>query len=85
MDKTKKTTVERSNGFSEQIKATIERLGLNEKQAADYFGVPTHTLRKWCTGEREPGAATHRLIEILGMVEALAPGIHQSLLPRGTK
>lgn len=85
MDKTEKSLVERSSGFAERIKATIERLGLSEKQASDYFGVPVPTLRKWCTGEREPGAATHRLIEILGMIEALAPAIHQSLLPRGKK
>jgi len=85
MTNVKKSPVERSSGFAERIKATIERLNLNEQQAADYFGVPVHTLRKWCTGEREPGAATYRLIEILGMIEALAPSIHQSLLPGGKK
>jgi DNA-binding transcriptional regulator YiaG len=85
MTNIKKSLVERSTGFSERIKATIERLGLSEKQASDYFGVPVPTLRKWCNAEREPGAATHRLIEILGMIEALAPSIHQSLLPRGKK
>jgi DNA-binding transcriptional regulator YiaG len=85
MTNVKKSLVARSNGFAERIKATIERLGLNEKQASNYFGVPVPTLRKWCNAEREPGAATHRLIEILGMIEALAPAIHQSLLPRGKK
>jgi DNA-binding transcriptional regulator YiaG len=81
----KKTLVERSTGFAVDIKATIERLELSEKQASDYFGVPVPTLRKWLTGERAPGAATHRLVEVLGMLEALAPAIHQSLLPRGKK
>jgi DNA-binding transcriptional regulator YiaG len=85
MDKTKKPLIERSNGFAERIKTTIERLSLNEKQASEYFGVPVFTLRKWCTGEREPGAATHRLIEVLGMIEALAPSMHQSLLPGDKK
>jgi DNA-binding transcriptional regulator YiaG len=84
MTNVKKSLVERSTGFAERIKATIERLNLNEQQAADYFGVPVPTLRKWCTGEREPGAATHRLLDVLGMVEALAPAIHESLL-KGAK
>ena len=85
MTNIEKPVVERSSGFAERIKATIERLELSEKQASDYFGVPVPTLRKWCAGEREPGAATHRLIEILGMIEALAPSIHQSLLSGGKK
>ena len=84
MTNIKKSPVERSTGFAVDIKATIDRLGLTDKQAADYFGVPVFTLRKWLTGERAPGAATHRLVEILGMLEALAPALHQSLL-KGTK
>ena len=84
MTNIKKPAVERSMGFAVDIKATIDRLGLNDKQAADYLGVPVFTLRKWLTGERAPGAATHKLIEVLGMLEALAPAIHESLL-KGTK
>lgn len=84
MTNIKKPAVERSTGFAVDIKATIERLGLSEKQAADYLGVPVFTLRKWLTGERAPGAATHKLIEVLGMLEAMAPAIHESLL-KGTK
>jgi DNA-binding transcriptional regulator YiaG len=76
--------VDRSNGFATHIRNTIERLGLTDNQAADYFGVPVHTLRKWLNGERAPGAATHKLVEILGLIEALAPAIHDSLL-KGTK
>lgn len=85
MDNIKKPAVDRSTGFSVQIKSTIDRLKLTDNQAADYLGVPVHTLRKWLTGEREPSAATYRLIEVLGMLEALAPAIHQSLLPRCKK
>jgi DNA-binding transcriptional regulator YiaG len=84
MDKTEKSLVERSTGFAVDIKATINRLGLTDKQAANYLGVPVFTLRKWLTGERAPGAATHKLIEVLGMLEAMAPAIHESLL-KGTK
>ena len=63
---------------------TAQRLGLDEPRAAEYFGVPVYTWRKWSAGEREPGAAVARLVEVLGMIEALAPDLHQSFLPRLT-
>jgi DNA-binding transcriptional regulator YiaG len=84
MTKIKKPVTEPSNGFAAHIKATIERLGFTDKQAANYLGVPVFTLRKWLTGERLPNAATHKLIEVLHMVETLAPAIHQ-LLIKGIK
>jgi DNA-binding transcriptional regulator YiaG len=74
--------VDRSNGFAAHIRNTIERLGLTDNQAADYFGVPVHTLRKWLNGERAPGAATQKLLDVLGLIEAMAPAIHESLLPK---
>lgn len=63
-----------------QVRATVDRLELDEVQAAAYFGVPVFTVRKWLTGEREPGAAVARLLEVLGVVEALAPNLHQTFL-----
>lgn len=66
---------------AEQVRQTMHRLNLDEPRAADYFGVPVFTLRKWCSGEREPGAAVRRLFDVLGMVEALAPALHGSFLP----
>ena len=59
----------------------MSRLHLDEHRAATYLGVPIHTLRKWLTGERTPSASVLRLVEVLGIVEALAPGLHASLLP----
>ena len=59
----------------------MARLSLTEGQAAAYFGVPVFTFRKWANGERALNAAVVRLIEIMGMVEALAPGLHSALLP----
>ena len=66
---------------AERVRATVDRLHLDEARAADYLGVPVFTLRKWLTGEREPGAAVARLLDVLGMVEALAPALHDSFLP----
>ena len=67
--------------FVARVRETMHRLNLDEARAADYLGVPVFTLRKWATGERQPGAAVLRLFEVLGMVEALAPALHASFLP----
>ena len=64
----------------DQVVQTVERLGLSEAQAAQYFAVPVFTVRKWLTGEREPGAAVARLLEVMGLLEALAPNLHQTFL-----
>lgn len=66
---------------AERVRQTVDRLNLDEARAADYFGVPVFTVRKWCTGEREPGAAVARLLDVLGLVEALTPSLHASFLP----
>lgn len=67
--------------FAARVRETMHRLNLDEARAADYLGVPVFTLRKWATGERQPGAAVLRLFDVLGLVEALAPGLHRSLIP----
>jgi DNA-binding transcriptional regulator YiaG len=66
---------------AQRVRQTVDRLSLDEFQAAAYFGVPVFTVRKWITGEREPGAAVARLLDVLGMVEAMAPALHGSFLP----
>lgn len=67
--------------FAARVRDTMHRLNLDEREAADYLGVPVFTLRKWTTGERQPGAAVLRLFDVLGMVEAMAPALHGSFLP----
>ena len=66
-----------SNPFTQ----LMTRLNLDEPRAAQYLGVPVFTLRKWIKGERKPSAATLRLIEVLGLIEALAPAMHEALIP----
>jgi hypothetical protein len=74
---------------AQRVRQTVDRLNLDEGQAAAYFGVPVFTVRKWLTGEREPGAAVARLLEVMGLLEALAPNLHQTFLvnltPRPTR
>ncbi len=65
---------------ADRVRQTVDRLALNETMAADYLGVPVFTVRKWLTGEREPSAAVTRLIDVLGLVEALFPALHGSFL-----
>lgn len=69
------------DSFAVRVRDTMARLNLDEPRAAVYLGVPVYTLRKWINGEREPNAAVVRLFDVLGMVEALAPALHDSLMP----
>jgi transcriptional regulator with XRE-family HTH domain len=61
------------------------RLDLSPAQMADYLGVPIYTLRKWESGERGGSATLLRLLDVLGLVEALAPGLHSALLTSETR
>lgn len=61
--------------------ALISRRQLSEDQAAALLGVPVFTLRKWCAGTRTPTAAALRLVDVLCMVEVMAPAILDSLTP----
>jgi hypothetical protein len=70
-----------AGSLAERVRHTLDRLNLDEPRAAVYLGVPVFTVRKWINGEREPGAAVARLLDVLGMVEAMAPALHGSFLP----
>ena len=70
-----------AGSLAERIKHTLERLHLDDTRGAAYLGVPVYTVRKWISGEREPGAAVARLLDVLGMVEAMAPALHGSFMP----
>ena len=63
-----------------RLAQTRSRLDLSPAEMADYLGVPIYTLRKWESGERGSSAAVMRLLDVLGMVEALAPALHASFL-----
>lgn len=65
----------------ETIKALRARHNLSELATAEYLGVTVHALRKWANGTRAPESSALRLIEVLAMVEALAPGLHAAMLP----
>jgi DNA-binding transcriptional regulator YiaG len=77
----KPTKTPSPGSLAERVRHTLERLNLSEPRAAVYLGVPVFTVRKWINGEREPGAAVARLLDVLGMVEAMAPELHGAFLP----
>lgn len=61
------------------------RLGLTLHDCAQYLGVPVTTLIKWENGTRSPGSAAVRLMDVLGMIEVMAPDIHEHFLPDAGK
>lgn len=65
----------------ERIRALMDRRGWNQAQAGAYLGVPQGTIGNWLQGTRKPTSAVGRLLDVLGMVEALAPGVHDALTP----
>jgi predicted transcriptional regulator len=64
-----------------QFEALRARLGLSIEGLAAYLGTPVNTVRKWSKGTRAPGATVARLIEVLAMVETMAPALHAALIP----
>lgn len=73
------------NTFAARVHDLMTRLNLNESRAAAYLGVPIFTLHKWVTGQRKPGAAVKRLLDVLGTIEVMAPSLHDSFLPPPSK
>lgn len=70
-----------AGAFAARVSDTLARLALDDARGAAYLGVPVPTLRKWRAGARAPSAAVIRLLDVLGTIEALAPGLHAALLP----
>lgn len=67
--------------FTAALLAMMHRRGLDEPRAAALLGVPVYTLTKWTTGTRAPSAAAVRLLDVLGTLEAIAPGVLDALTP----
>ena len=71
--------------FNAVVRGTLDRLGLNLKQGAAYYGVPETTLRNWLGRVDGAGVSrpARRLVEVLAMIETMAPDIHAHLIPKG--
>jgi DNA-binding transcriptional regulator YiaG len=64
-----------------RIRALMERTGWNQAQTAAYLGVPQGTLGNWLAATRSPNTVVVRLLDVLGMVESLAPWLHDTMTP----
>ena len=73
------TTETQMDPVVQRIKATMERRKMSQMDMARYLGVPQGTIGNWLGGTRKPNKAVGRLLDVLGMVEALAPGIDEVL------
>lgn len=67
--------------ISERITALQTKYSMNDAQVAEYLGVPVHTLRNWRTGKRVPAAVVYKLLDVLGILETLAPAVHEYFVP----
>ena len=66
---------------ADRIRALMLKHDMTQAQCAIYLGVPLGTLLNWLQHAREPNTVITRLLDVLAMLEVLAPGIHASLLP----
>lgn len=66
--------------ITRRLLGTRQRLGLSQPRMASYLGVSIPVYQSWETGLRDPSASVLRLLDVLGLVEALAPGVHAELM-----
>lgn len=64
-----------------RIRAVMARHRMDTPAAAKYLGVKPATLAHWLAGRRGTPDTIGRLLDVLGQVEAMAPGLHHGLLP----
>lgn len=66
---------------TKRLVETRQRLRLSAADMGKYLGVPSTTYASWESGQRNPAASVMRLLDVLGTVEALAPQVHEALMP----
>lgn len=65
-----------------RIVALMERHHWTQAQVAAYLGTPAGTLGNWLQGTRKPPLSMVRLLDVLGIIETLAPPIHAAMMPK---
>jgi DNA-binding transcriptional regulator YiaG len=74
------TETKQPDPTTERIRAVMARRGMSQAAMSRYLGVPQGTIGNWLAGTRAPSRSVGRLLDVLGMVEALAPAIHDHLV-----
>lgn len=67
--------------FKAVLTGICKRHHLTPIALAEYLGVSVSAARSWLTTGQVPGSSVIRLIEVLATIEALAPDLHERLLP----
>ena len=78
-------SIEPQSPIQTRLVALNAALCLTHEQVADYLGVSPHTLRKWISGERAPGGLLVRTLDILDLVQTLAPALHDAMVQDVTR
>jgi hypothetical protein len=68
--------------FIETLGGLSARHGLDKVQTAALMGVSVFTLRHWRAGTRTPAASAVQLLEVLCLVETMAPDLLAALVPK---
>ena len=68
-----------------ELKKYRARLMLTQPQMARLVGVPLRSWVNWENGERTPPTAFRSLVELLQMVETMAPALFQVRLENAKK
>ena len=67
---------------TERIRALMARKDWSQAQISKYLGVRQSSVCNYMAGTRKPGGTIARLLDVLGTVEALAPGLHKTMEPK---
>jgi hypothetical protein len=67
--------------FMETLGGLAARHSLDKTRTAALMGVSVFTLRHWRAGTRTPAASAVQLLEVLCLVEILAPDLLAALVP----
>lgn len=64
----------------EQLERMVKRYNFSHTELALHLGVSRAAVSHWLSGTREVPDSIKRMLEILGMIEALAPSMHWQLV-----
>ena len=76
-----KTFSAESLALVDRLRSLMARHDWTQHELARYLGVPHGTVTNWLQHTREPSSSVARLVQVLAIVEALAPALHGTLMP----
>lgn len=71
--------------ITEHLHALKLQTGWSTYQLGRYLGVPQHTINNWLSERRQMSLTAERLLTVLNLLRALAPELHEHMLPPPAK